>query len=99
MPAYYSSALELENTNNIQIDRFEGRQASATAPVIAVKHASDISITNSRTDHGASTFFSAIDTTGERLFTSNDLRDAKQAFDSATSFVMGENILPTSTSH
>jgi polygalacturonase len=100
MPAWYSSALQLENISNIQIDRFEGRQASPSSisPVIALKHGSDISITNSRADRGASTFFAASETTGERLFTGNDLRDAKQAFDSTTTFVLGENILPAAQS-
>ena len=100
MPAWYSSALELENISKIQIDRFGGRQAGAfsSSPVIAAKHVSDISITNSRADHGATTFFSASDVRGERLFTGNDLRDTRQAFDSATSFVMGENILPSPAS-
>ena len=95
MPAWYSSALELENTSNVLIDHFTGRQASAssTFPVIAAKHVSGISITNSRADRRASTFFSASDVIGERLFSGNDLSDARQPFDSATSFVMGDNIL------
>ena len=97
MPSYYSSAVEIEDSRNIRIDRFAGRQASAPSesPVIALGQVHDVSITNSRADHGASTFLSTRDVTGERLFTGNDLLDARQAFGSKTTFTLGQNIMPS----
>lgn len=96
MPAYYSSALEVEDANNVSIDRFEGRQASAGSgdPVIALKRVKGVSIRDSRAAEGASTFLSISQVTGEELFEGNNLSRARQAFNAKTTFTLSGNLWP-----
>jgi hypothetical protein len=96
MPAYYSSALELEDVENLSIDRFEGRQASAGSkdPVIALRRVKGVSIRDSSASEGASTFLSTSQVTGEGLFEGNNLGHARQAFNAKTTFELSGNLLP-----
>jgi parallel beta-helix repeat protein len=96
MPAYYSSALELEDAGNLMIDRFEGRQASIGShdPVIALKRVKGVTVRNCTAAEGASTFLSTSEVTGERLFEGNDLADARRAFNAKTDFELSGNLLP-----
>jgi parallel beta-helix repeat protein len=96
MPEYYSSALEMEDVQNLSLDRFEGRQASIGSryPVIALSRVNDVSIRNSVAAKGASTFLSTSQVAGERLFEGNDLSQARRAFNAKTGFELTGNLLP-----
>jgi hypothetical protein len=96
MPGYYSSALELEDVQDLTIERFQGRQASigSDSPVIALTRVKGVSIRNSTAAEGASTFISTSQVTGERLFAGNDLADANRAFSAKTGFELTGNLLP-----
>ena len=96
MPAYYSSALEVEDAENLSIDRFVGRQASAGSkdPVIALKQVKGVSIRDSSASEGASTFLSTSQVTGEGLFEGNNLGHARQAFNAKTTFTLSGNLWP-----
>jgi hypothetical protein len=96
MPSYYTSALDFEDMQDISIDQFSGRQATAGSdvPVIDLNRVKGISIRDSSATAGASTFLSTHDVTGERLFEGNDLTNATKSFDGKTSFTMYGNSLP-----
>jgi parallel beta-helix repeat protein len=101
MPDYYSSALEMDDVEDLAIEHFHGRQASldqvstgSSAPVIALNRVKGVSISNCTATDGASTFLTTREITGERLFEGNDLTDAKRAFDTKTGFTMTGNLLP-----
>lgn len=67
MPDYYSSALELEDFDNLSVDDFRGRQALVNSdnPAIALRRGKGVSIRNSTADAGSSTFLSASDVAGQ----------------------------------
>jgi hypothetical protein len=96
MPPYYSSALEVEDVENLSIDRFEGRQASigSKAPVIALRRVKGVSIRDSSATEGASTFLSTSEVTGEGLFEGNNVSRARRAFNVKTAFELSGNLLP-----
>jgi hypothetical protein len=96
MPEYYSSALELEDVQDLMIEQFEGRQATigSDSPVIALTRVKGVSIRNSTAAEGASTFMYTSQVTGERLFAGNDLAYANRAFSAKTGFDLTGNLLP-----
>jgi hypothetical protein len=96
MPAYYSSALELEDMEDVSIESFAGRQASVDSeyPVISLKRVKDVSIRDSKATQGASTFICADEVNGERSLTGSDLARAKRAFKPNSGFMLAGNILP-----
>jgi parallel beta-helix repeat protein len=96
MPAYYSSALVVEDAENLSVDRIVGRQASVGSeyPVIALMRVNGVSIRNSSAAEGASTFLSTSQVTGEELFEGNNLSRAKRAFNTKTTFTLSGNLWP-----
>jgi parallel beta-helix repeat protein len=96
MPGYYTSAVVLEDFENLSIDGFIGRQASIHSddPVIALSRGRGVSILNSRAQEGASTFLAASEVTGEGLFEGNDLLNVKRIFSSNAHFTLAANLLP-----
>jgi hypothetical protein len=96
MPDYYSSAIEMEDVRDIEINRFRGRQAAlqSNTPVIALKRVDGISIRNSAAAQGASTFISMERVTGQKLFVGNDVSAARRAFNVAPRFTLTGNLLP-----
>ena len=96
MPSYYSSALEIEDAQDLDLDGFQGRQAAigSVTPVIALDRVNQVSICNSKALEGASTFLSTRRVTGERLFEDNDLSNARRALDAKTGFLFSGNLLP-----
>jgi parallel beta-helix repeat protein len=96
MPGYYSSALELEDVQDLTIERFQGRQATigSDSPVIALNRVKGVSIRNSMAVEGTATFLSTRQVTGERLFEGNDLAYARRAFNAKTGFELTGNLLP-----
>ncbi len=101
LPDYFSNAIECEDFRHLELDEFEGRQASLTSPVptIVLRRGQDVSIRNSRADSGTSTFLSATEVSDEGLFVGNDLRAAQRTFETGNeSFVMSGNHLPGNAS-
>jgi len=95
MPDYYSSALQIEDARNVDINRFRGRQAGlqSKTPVIALARVEGISIRNSAATEGATTFVSMDHVTGQKLFVENDLSGAQRSFDVAPRFTLSGNLL------
>ena len=79
LPDYFSNAIEADNFNGLIIDGFSGRQAVVDSPdaVIALSHGAGITIRNSTATFGAAQFLSMDGVTGQRLFASNDLANAR----------------------
>lgn len=100
LPDYFSNAIECEDFHHLDLDQFEGRQASVAsqAPAIVLRRGQDVSVRNSKAAPGTSTFLSAFEVGGEGLFVDNDLRAAKQVFDAGPHrFLMSGNYLPRKT--
>ena len=96
-PGYFSSAIQCEDFSRLEIDGFEGRQASDSGEGTAIflSRGSEVSIRNSKAAAGTNVFLSALSVKGERLFTGNDLARAKVAFQGDTAqFHSFANYLP-----
>jgi polygalacturonase len=85
-PGYFSSGIECEDFKRIEIDGFEGRQASNSfdGTAISLSRGFDVSIRNSKADPGTNIFLSAMSVEGQRLFVGNDLANAKKVFKGGT---------------
>ena len=96
MPDFYSSAMQIEDARNVDIDRFRGRQAAlqSKAPVIALSRVEGVSIRNSTATEGAATFVWMDHVTGQKLFAQNDLSRAQRSFNVAPRFTLSGNLLP-----
>jgi parallel beta-helix repeat protein len=95
LPDYFSSAVECEDFQNIDIDGFSGRQAASAEAVIVLRHGDGVTIRNSTAASGASTFLATSEVSQEGLFFGNDLKNAKAAFAPAASeFTVFGNLLP-----
>jgi hypothetical protein len=96
MPDYYSSAVQMEDVRDIDINGFRGRQArlQSNTPVIALARVDGISIRNSAAAEGASTFVAMEHVTGQKLFIGNDVSMARRAFNVTPRFTLAENLLP-----
>ena len=97
IPAYYSSALEFEDVEDLTVDRFRGRQATDASlfPVIALSRVDGVSIRNSTASEGASVFLATHQVTGERVFEGNDLTRARKVFSANSKFVATGNYYPS----
>lgn len=96
MPAYYSSVIELEDAQDIEIRQLKGRQANlkSAAPVIDLKRVDGVTIRDSTAAPGASTFVKLEQVTGQRLFEGNDLSTARHAFSGPAHFALRGNLMP-----
>jgi hypothetical protein len=97
LPEYFSNGIECEDFRHLELDGFEGRQASMSlpAPAIALRRGQDVTIRASKADPGTSTFLSVSDVSGEGLFASNDMRSAKRVFEGGKSgFALFGNLMP-----
>jgi hypothetical protein len=97
LPAYFSNAIECEDFRHLDLDGFEGRQATAAseAPAIVLRRGENVSVRNSKAGPGTSTFLSSSDIKEPGLFVGNDLRNAKRVFDAGQpGFVMSANDVP-----
>jgi len=96
-PAYFSSGIECEDFKRLEIDGFEGRQASDSSKgaAILLRRGSGVSIRNSKAAAGTNIFLSVENVGGEHLFSGNDLANANVAFKGNTDgFVSFANYLP-----
>jgi hypothetical protein len=95
IPAFFNHALQLEDVKDVVIDGFEGRQPHGTGATITLDRVAGISIRNCRAADGTDTFVDCVEVTDARLFTNNDLLDAKTVFRlPGTAFSMADNLLP-----
>jgi polygalacturonase len=96
MPDYYSSAMQIEDARNVDVNRFRGRQAAlqSKTPVVALARVEGVSIRNSAATEGATTFVSMDHVTGQKLFVENDLSRAQRSFNVAPRFTLSGNLLP-----
>jgi hypothetical protein len=94
MPAYYSSALQFDDVEQLDINGFQGRQAAvaSSTPVIDIHRAKDITIRNSSAEKGSSTFLAATDTSGKRLLLNNELAYSRSAQKSNPPFISIGNL-------
>jgi hypothetical protein len=97
LPDYFSNGLQCEDFKNLEINKFEGRQAFRTSKdaAIVLRHGEGVSVRNSRADQGTAVFLSAVRVQGEGLFVNNDLREAQRVFVGGKSrFRLSGNYLP-----
>jgi len=77
-PEFFSSAIELEDFKNLDLDGFRGSAALGTgAAVLSLSNGSGVSIRNSTAATGTRVFLEAHKVTGQRLLMSNDLANAE----------------------
>jgi hypothetical protein len=77
VPEFFSHAMQLEDSRDVVIDGFEGRQAQDSGSAIFLDRVERISVRNSVAAHGTDAFLSAQELGDVRLFFGNDLGDAK----------------------
>lgn len=81
LPDYFSDGIRCEHFSNLMIDGFTGRQAQQppTGAAIALSEGRSVSIRNCTAAQGTGTFLSLRKVTDQRMFTANDLGNARQA--------------------
>ena len=67
LPDYFSNGIECEDFRHLDLDHFEGWQASpaSPAPAILLRRGKDVSVRNSKADAGTATFLSASEVSEE----------------------------------
>jgi hypothetical protein len=100
LPGYYSSAIECEDFERLQIDGFTGIESNDSTKdqaAITLRRGNQVSIRNSTAAPGTRIFLRTSSISGEKLFVGNDLSQAKQAFGGdALHFLLSGNLLPSS---
>ena len=83
MHRFFSLGIECENTKNLVIDGFRGRQAhiSDSGHVISLKNSNTVTIRNCFAAEGAGTFLYLSNVADQRLFVNNDVSHAKKTFE------------------
>ena len=80
-PGFFSSAIQLEDFRDLDLNGFEGKQApDSTAPVISLTRGNGVAIRNSKVESGSGTFVFTSHVQGEKLFSGNDVSDANAVF-------------------
>jgi hypothetical protein len=99
LPGYYSSAIECEDFARLQIDGFTGRESNDSTKdqaAITLKRGSQVSIRNSTAAPGTQVFLRTTSISGDKLFSGNDLSQAKQAFaGDPHHFLLSGNFMPS----
>jgi hypothetical protein len=94
-PDFFSHALQLEETSDVIINGFEGRQPHEKGDTIVLNRVNGISIRDSKATVGTDTFVACHDVEDARLFTNNDVIGANRVFQPKTpGFTMSGNLLP-----
>ena len=76
-PEFFSSAIELEDFRDLDVNSFRGSQApGSSAAAILLRNGSGVSIRNSVADAGTNVFLEAHGVGGKRLLIDNDLLNA-----------------------
>jgi polygalacturonase len=96
MPEFFNHALQLEDVRDVVIDGFDGRQPHPEGEVVMLNRVAGVSIRGCKAAEGTDTFVRGVDITDGRLFTNNDLREARTFYlPSDVGFLMGDNLLPS----
>ncbi|HEY3854671.1 MAG TPA: glycosyl hydrolase family 28-related protein [Verrucomicrobiae bacterium] len=96
-PAFFSSAIQIEDFKDVDIDNFSGGPAheSSGKAAIDLARGSGISIRNSRAAQGTGTFVSTVEVVDCGLFVNNDLHEARTVSSPKKNpFQTSGNILP-----
>jgi hypothetical protein len=85
LPDYFSSSIFCENSSDVEIDGFTGRQAHPgdTRAAIVLEKVNGVTIRNCRATEGTGIFLRTADVNDGRLFVNNDLSKAQQTAESA----------------
>jgi hypothetical protein len=95
MPAFFNHALQLEDVANVIIDGFEGKQPHKAGETILLDRVDGVSIRAGKATNGTDVFIACKDVKDARLFTNNDMRNARTVFQSPVNrFTMTGNLLP-----
>jgi hypothetical protein len=83
LPDFFNHSIWCQNSKDIEIDGFIGRQAHLgdNHAAIALDKVSGATIRNCTAAEGTGVFLQTSDMTGERLFVNNDLSTARQAIE------------------
>ena len=96
MPKFFNHALQLEDVRDVVIDGFDARQPHPEGEAVALNRVAGVSIRGCKAAEGTDTFVSGVNITDGRLFTNNDLREARTFYlPSDVGFLMSDNLLPS----
>jgi polygalacturonase len=87
LPEYFSNSIFCENSSDVEIDGFVGRQAhlGETKAAIVLEKINGATIRNCRATEGTGIFLQTVDVNDGRLFVNNDLSKAQQTEEAAES--------------
>jgi hypothetical protein len=87
LPDFFSNSIWCENSSDVEIDGFIGRQAHLgdSRAAIVLDEVNGATIRNCRAAEGTGVFLQAVDVNDGRLFVNNDLSKAQQTSESAES--------------
>jgi hypothetical protein len=78
VPAYFTHAIECEDFEDLEVERFRGRQAQKSGSAIRLRRGRDAVVRDSRAAEGTDTFLETVDVAGRRFFSGNDVRPARR---------------------
>lgn len=78
LPDYFTSALHVEQFNNVLIDGFKGRNAASRSAVIELSNGKGFSVVNCVAKPGSSLFCELFNATEAGWFKGNDVRNARR---------------------
>ena len=87
MPDFFNNSIWCENSSDVEIDGFVGRQAHLgdSRAAIVLDKVNGATIRNCRAAEGTGVFLQTVDVNDGRLFVNNDLSKAQQTSESAES--------------
>ena len=97
LPSFFTHAIQVEHSREIEIAGFRGKPApaNASAAAIALSDGSGVTVRDCRAEEGTGAFLALNNVADQRLFANNDLASARQATDPAkTDFQFTGNRLP-----
>jgi polygalacturonase len=77
VPAFFTHAIECENFEDVEIERFRGRQAQKAGSAIRLARGTDLEVRDSRATAGTDVFLDTVDVGGRRFVSNNDVRAAR----------------------
>ena len=92
---FFSSAIEVEDFRNLDINGFHGAAAPGSSePTIILKRGENVSIRNSTAGSGTHVFLEAHNVSGKRLLMGNDLANASTVLKGDIGFALRGNYMP-----
>jgi hypothetical protein len=83
LPDYFNNSICCQNSSDVEIDGFIGRQAhlSDQRAAISLENVNGVTIRNCKAAPGTGVFLQTANLAGQRLFVNNELSNALQAFE------------------